>query len=159
MIARLRSRHRLMTCVLAVVVPVVFAAGILARESVPVHEGSAAAERPQTGEILWESADAWGDLGIRTRVFLPGEGASAHVLELAPAADFQQPDVLVYWSERAPQVAEGVPTGAILLGRLAGAQVRRYELPGATAGHVILYSLAHQESVGTARIGAPEQGR
>ena len=59
------------------------------------------------------------------------------------------PDLLLYWAETAGD-STTLPADALLLGPLeAGKQLK---LPAANRGYLILYSLAHRERVGFAKL-------
>ena len=161
MIRPLRTRHRVMVTVLAVTLPVLFVAGLLVRKPPAEMEAIPEALQPSSATystLLSETPDLWGELAIVTRLHADGDPASRLAVELHPEAYIKTPDVLVYWHTEAT-AEDVVPDGAYLLGALAGAQARRFALPDtalATDGHLILYSLAHQQTIATARLSSKQ---
>jgi hypothetical protein len=147
--ALLRRRHRIASIALALAVPPAFALALVSRPALPPPGAvpSALASDPPAGEPLLERDDLWSPLAIRTRIYADG------VIELAPLADLEQPDVLVYWSP--DTVGDRLPDGARWLGRLAGTSPRRFVLPPKArrrAGRVHLYSLGHAQWLGSAAV-------
>ncbi len=152
MIAPLRRRHRWTTAALAVALPVAYVVALAARPDEPVVDKLPPALAPAVAGPV----DA--DLGLliedpplaaRTR----GEG-SRWWLELEPVSAVVRPEVLVYWSP-SPAKAGRLPADAYLMGGLAGARARAFELPAAAlgnAGTLVLYSLGHQETVASAHL-------
>ncbi len=153
MIAPLRRAHRVATIALALAVPPAFALAIAARPALPPPGEIPAAwtADPAAGPLVFARDDLWQPLAIRTRLFAAEAGGP--VVEIAPLADLEQPDVLVYWS--AEPDAERLPDGAHWLGRLAGASPRRFALPAearARPGRLHLYSLGHAQWLGSAAL-------
>ena len=157
MIAPLRRRHRWMTAVLLVLLPLGFFAALAARPEQPLNASLQSFERPdpKVGILLIEDEQAF-DGRLTLRVLAGEQRASPPVLELAPNADLQLPDVLVYWQSMAiePAVVSAgtVAPQARLLGTLGGLRARRFELPRDVAlgtSRVSLYSLAQRRTDGT----------
>jgi hypothetical protein len=154
-IAPLRRAHRIATAALALCVPPAFALAIASRPALPPAGSIPAAlsSEPEAGSLVLERDDLWAPLAIRTRLFAGGDGSRA--VELAPLADPERPDVLVYWS--ADTASDRLPDGARWLGRLAGASPRRFALPAAARaqpGRLHLYSLGHAQWLGSAALPA-----
>ena len=162
MIRPLRTRHRVMVTVLAVTLPILFVAGLLARKPPAEMETIPEALRPfseTSPTLLAETPDLWGELAIVTRLHADADSASRLAVELHPETYLKAPDVLVYWHTDAPPADGVIPDGAYLLGSLSGAQARRFALPDTaltTDGHLILFSLAHQQTVATARLSSKQ---
>ncbi len=153
MIAPLRRRHRVMVTLLLIAVPVGLVLALAARPPVPVVEGlpAALAAGPGFGGGDVESYDVFGELGVAVRSYHAADGA---VLELTPAEPLARPDVLVYWSGET--ASDRLPDGAVLLGALSD-RARTYSVPAAAAGragHLVLYSLGHQEVVASGAVPA-----
>jgi hypothetical protein len=129
MIAPLRRTHRRTFALLAVALPLVFAAGLAARRPPPA--GS---------PLALEGATS------RNGAFVLRVSSDLHI-RAEPRA--LHPDPLLYWSETAP--ADELPAGAQLLGPLTARA--RYRLPTAS-GYVILYSGGHGRVVDFAPAGA-----
>ena len=151
-----------MVTVLAVTLPILFVAGLLARqpqarvETIPEAVASISETYPR---LLAEEPNLWGELAIITRLHANGAPASRLAVELHPEAYLKTPDVLVYWHTDTPAAEGVVPDGAYLLGTLAGTRARRFALPDTalhTDGHLILYSLAHQQTIATAMLSSKQ---
>jgi hypothetical protein len=109
-------------------------------------------ETHASGTPLWTRDDLWSALPVRTRGFASPDGVGM-LVEVAPLRDPMLPDVLVYWAERG--TPERLPDGAHLLGRLAGAAPRHFDVPAAAAaepGRLYLYSLGHARLVDSAAL-------
>jgi len=133
-IAPLRRRHRIWTRILAVVLPIGIVLGIAAREPIPVAFGSPAAERTPALEFEFEAVPVHGHV-------YTADGARQ--VELLPV-DLMSPDVLVYWSEAGPQDGQLPAMTTTLVGKLAGDDVRTFDLPS-SGGWLYLYSLGHKK--------------
>lgn len=146
MIAPLRRRHRAMFVVLAVAVPTLFLAALARRPEAPQVPklpaelaGTAAAEA-QPLELF---------AGYASSLAVNATGAHLTLEALEP---LRAPDLLAYFSVDIS--ADRLPADAHLLGPVAWGQARTFALPPAAAGggHVVLYSLAHQEVTATAAL-------
>jgi hypothetical protein len=152
-IAPLRRAHRIATLALACAVPPVFALAITSRPPLPPpgEIPAALAAENLAGALVFERDDLWQPLAVRTRLF--AGDAAGPVVELAPLADLERPDVLVYWS--ADSTGDRLPEGAQWLGRLAGTSPRRFALPAdarAHPGRLHFYSLGHAQWLGSAAL-------
>ncbi len=155
MIAPLRKRHRLWITGLALLVPAVCALALWSRPPAPAGSGG---EVSPVAAPTSASSRAIASLpGFRTAVRGGKEAAQLEVEALEP---LRRPDVLLYFSATAP--ADTLPADAHLLGSVAHRQTRSFPLPTAAAkgGHLVLYSLAHQDVVASAALEAvPEAVR
>jgi len=160
MIRPLRVRHRRMIVLLAVALPLLVAAGLLARRPIPrmerLPEGlvSAAADSSAIGSPRVTSWDG-GSLRASLR---SGVDDARPVVSIELLQELERPDLLVYWSGDIDAVSEGVPGDAELLGRLAGRHPIVFELPveaSDSEGRLILYSPTHDEFVTSFRLPAP----
>ncbi len=148
MIRPLRQRHRVIVGTLGVLLPVAFAAGLVARKSVPVAAtvpSGLAGQAKDFAGVVWTKADIWP--GQRIVTSLRRNAAGSVAVELM-FRDLAKPDVLVYWAAGKESVVEGLPDNARLLGALSNraplaipADVR------GEAGRFVLYSLADHEVV------------
>lgn len=152
MIRPLRQRHRVIVCTLGVLLPVAFAAGLVARKPVPVAAtvpSGLAGQPSDFGSVVWTKADIWP--GQRIITSLRRDSAGSVAMELM-FRDLAKPDVLVYWAAGKESAAEGLPDNARLLGALSN----RTPLPipadvRGEAGRFVLYSLADQEVVAASK--------
>lgn len=162
MIRPLRTRHRVMVTALAVALPLLFVAGLLARTPPAEMEVLPEVLRPFSEAypaLLGEEPDLWGDVAIVTRLHADAVPASRLAVELRPEADLKTPDVLVYWHAGTVAAAGAIPDDAYLLGALAGVHARRFALPDTALrvdGRLILYSLGHQQTIATARLSTKQ---
>lgn len=125
---------------------------------------SARRELPRQLQGPWDG-DRGRDAGLTEEGALQwaiSVGDDGRSLDLQPSRDLQEPDVLVYWS---PGVGpfDAIPEDAILLGLLAGAEARRFEMPDAAQGvadaSILVYSLARAELLTTLRCPKTEANR
>jgi len=153
MIRTLRVRHRTMIVALAVIAPVLFVAGLIARQAVPVMPDSAvAAGLPEDDvfEVVGRDDAAWGELPVRT-IWLRASGDDmrrAVTLELT--GPIKRPDLLVYWDDSAND--GGVLSDqAHLLGRIGGRRSVTWHVPvRSESGRLLLYSSGWREIVASA---------
>ena len=133
---------------LAVILPVLFIAGLRARRPIPSvprlpdHE-SGVDER--AGFTLWN------EVGLKVRLDSSSAARPKTFLDIIPVREFGEPDLLLYWDDRKPETGK-LSENAILLGSLKGAKPRRMVVPQSvpsSAGYVVLFSLAHQRVIAT----------
>ena len=127
MIQPLRRYHRFSFLALAVLIPVLFGAGLLARR--PLVSVEATSDRinlimPSGTAMIADSRELWGK-----------------------AVD--GPDLLVYWTEDEPGLSS-LPANAQLLGSLESGRQAALRVP--RGGHLTLYSLAYQKPVAKAKV-------
>jgi hypothetical protein len=147
----LRKRHRAMFITLAVIVPLLFLAGLGVRQSIPAVQDPTvppAARGRGDLEVLREDA-APGELPIRVAwLRAPGAGTQRMVgLELD--GPVKQPDLLVYWDEH--QGGGSDPSEeARLLGRVGDRLQIVWNVPQpSSSGRLVFYSAAWKESAGS----------
>ena len=139
--------------VLAVVVPAVFIAGLLARPSVPTS-GSGSRALPAGAVIVKSFDQSWQKNLIHTRIYRLPDDTSKLRLQLEPSSEIPEPDLLVYWSDKQSSPApDSLAPDAQFLGDLAQ---QTYVLPSGSerGGLLILYSLGHQRVVDRAKLEA-----
>ena len=152
MIRPLRQRHRVIFCSLGVLLPVAFAAGLVARKPIPVAATvptELAGHTNDFGRVVWTKTDLWP--GQRIITSLRRDAAGSLAVELI-FRDLVKPDILVYWGAEKDAAGKGLPDNARLLGALAS----RTPLPLPTdvrgeAGRFVLYSLADHEVVAVSK--------
>ena len=139
MILPLRHLHRATFTCLAIILPVIFVSGLVARRAPSALAESAPAS--PAGEVVLDSMQLWRAHSIRTIVYkAPGQTSLSVRLS---HADVGAPDVLVYWSDSKKMTNI---SDAHLLGRFDSENV--YQLPtGARGGSLVLYSLGHREMI------------
>ncbi len=127
MIQPLRRCHRFTFFALAVLLPALFGAGLIARR--PLVNVEATSDRinlimPNGTAMVADARDLWGK-----------------------AVD--DPDLLVYWNQNETQTA-ALPANAQLLGSLESGRHGVMRVP--RGGYLTLYSLAYQKAVAQARV-------
>jgi hypothetical protein len=152
MIRPLRQRHRVIVCTIGVLLPVAFAAGLVARKPVPVAATVPSGLARQTndfGRVVWTKADIWPGQRIITSLRRDAAGSAAVELSFR---DLAKPDVLVYWAAGQAAAVEGLPDNARLLGALSNRSP--LAIPAdvcGESGRFLLYSLAVHEVVAVAK--------
>lgn len=150
MIRRLRTQHRLIMTALAVVLPLLFIAGLKVRRTFPN-----AAKLPEQ-EVTSDRSERflpWEEVGLLVRFQKDERGKSQALLDVIPSRDFDEPDLLVFWDEQDGNDGK-IHERAVLLGSLKGRQLRRMKVPFTVppeSGHIVLYSLAHAKVIGAGR--------
>ncbi|MEO8031524.1 MAG: hypothetical protein ABJC74_08550 [Gemmatimonadota bacterium] len=151
MIRRLRTAHRFIFVIAAVVLPAILVTGLLARRPLPLAappEGSRATTISATHD--WATTVGTVKLSL-ARI----TGDSTHLaVRLSGVAALRAPDLLLYWTGRPLPIAEIRPTDA-LLGPVSGEPIRVFALPPAAPsgqGSLLLYSLGHRALVGVAPV-------
>jgi len=157
MIRALRRRHRTIVSLLAVALPLLGVAGLVARRPIPAQEPLPEALGPSEIETPAGAP--------RSRLSWPGGALtlvrlSATELVLEPQVEIAGAELLVYWTVDAPAPGGNLPAESWLLGRVDGARACRLTLPSRaqeSAGSLVLYDLAHQTVVATTELrgGAP----
>ena len=152
MIRPLRQRHRVIICSLGVLLPVAFAAGLVARRPVPLAATvppGLAGQGNDFGRVLWTKVDIWPGRRIITSLRRHSTGSVAVELMFR---DLAKPDVLVYWAAGKEAAADGLPDNVRLLGALSNRTP--LPIPEAVRGEVgrfVLYSLADHEVVANSK--------
>ncbi|MEO1573928.1 MAG: hypothetical protein AAFU65_03120, partial [Pseudomonadota bacterium] len=146
MIRHLRSRHRTLALMAAAAAPAVFVLALMDRKPVPL-DGTpltvSQREAPSTIDEVGRRDVTVGDAVLSAALHEPADASANVYLTLARRdAGRTGPDVLVYWQSTAGTLS----TDALLLGPLPVDASQRLDLPTPTpTGHVVFYSLAHQD--------------
>jgi hypothetical protein len=146
----LRRAHRVGVAVLAVVLPVLFALALLAREARSGFPDptSGAGRAGELAAGAW-AEEVWPGAGVRVKVG-SAPGATDLLVEISFDDPPRVPDLLAYWAPGVDRDTEGVPPGATLLGAIRGAGPERFALPrrpGSERGWLFLYDLGHARVV------------
>lgn len=152
MIHSLRQRHRWTVCALAVVLPVAFAIGIAARQTIPLANPAAinlGVGPDVDGTIVWSAPNGWPGKRISTTLWSDPLGALAVEFTFDELAG---PDVLVYWLEGDTLLKDRLPENAQLLGPFSNREKLPFPgRPRGQRGRFLLYSLANHEVIATSR--------
>ena len=152
---KLRNRHRVMWTGLAVIVPLLFIAGLAVRPSTPLND-ELPSVRPSATEfpVLVASAGAHsGYAEFAWELRRSDTDPSRQAIALEPWAPSISPgaDALLYWSRNNPDNGAWPAGETYLLGALAGPQKRLFELPPAAAGgngYLVIYSMTANRVLG-----------
>ena len=150
MILSLRRWHRCQIVALAVLLPIAFVFGVLARKPIP----ESVELRPElapgllpAGSPLWERDHLFPKTPVSVRLWGPSDLSGSFSVSFAAPADFVKPDLMVYLLAGNSQPGDTLPTNSILLGEFGPTAL---PLPAQTVvsdGRLALYSLADAEIV------------
>ena len=150
MIQPLRTVHRRAFVTLAVVLPAILLAGIEAR-----HPGTSltgrSPELPATAYLVRESNGLWTQHQIDTKFYVRSDDAKDIYVVLRPIQALNEPDLLLYWNTNAP-AENSLPSESLLVGPYSADEAFALPLERGRAGNLILFSLAHQTVIDTARV-------
>jgi hypothetical protein len=150
MIQPLRVVHRRAFVALALVLPTILLIGLGARRPVldpRVHRTDA----PDTGNIVRESSTLWQKHAIQSKFYSGSDRPQDIYLVLQPSQELNEPDLLIYWVANAPQ-GNGLPMDARLVAAFTTGKAFLLPLEEKRAGHLVLFSPAHQTVFDTARV-------
>jgi len=150
MIQPLRAVHRRAFVALALVLPAILLIGLGARRPRPGPK-THAPDEPDTGSMVKESSTLWQKHSIQSRFYRKPDRPLDTYFVLLSAEDLNEPDLLLYWATNAPQ-GNVLPEDAQLVGVFATGKAFLLPLHGKGAGHLVLFSPAHQTVFDTARV-------
>ena len=150
MIQPLRAVHRRAFVALALVLPAILLIGLGARRP---HQGRSAhaTDAPDTGNMVRESSNLWQKHSIQSRFYRKPERPLDTYVVLLPAQELNEPDLLLYWATNSPQ-GNVLPGEAQLVGAFTAGKAFLLPLHEKRAGHLVLFSQAHQTVFDTARV-------
>ncbi len=150
MIQPLRVVHRRAFVALALVLPMILLIGLGARHP---HLGLSAHATavPDTGNVVGEASNLWQKHSIQSRFYSKPDRPLDTYIVLLPAQELNEPDLLLYWATNAPQ-GNVLPGEAQLLGTFTTGKAFLLPLDAKRAGHLVLFSQAHQTVFDTARV-------
>jgi hypothetical protein len=150
MIQPLRVVHRRAFVALALVLPAILLIGLGARRprwgSITQATGA-----PATAYVVRESGNLWQKHAIQSKFYTRSDRPQDIYLVLQPAQELNEPDLLLYWVTIAPQ-GNVLPADAQLVAAFTTGQVFLLPLKEKRAGHLVLFSPAHQTVFDTARV-------
>lgn len=160
MIRGLRERHRRIVMVVAVAVPIAFAAGLLLRHPIAESEAlppSLAAPAVDESQFLsTRSKDSGRGIAVSASALRSTDGSTFRVA-IEVIAESGYPELLIYWSADSAEPGQALPDDARLLGSPGSSGRSVFDLPQDAAkrdGHLLVYSLARQELMETLRLPA-----
>ena len=150
MIQPLRAVHRRAFVALAVVLPAILLLGLGARRP-RLNLSTHATDVADTGNMVRESSTLWQKHSIQSRFYSKPDRPLDTYVVLLPAEGLNEPDLLLYWATNAPQ-GNVLPAEAQLVGAFTTGKAFLLPLNGKRAGHLVLFSPAHQTVFDTARV-------
>ena len=148
MIQPLRTAHRRVFIVLAVLLPAIIAGGLIARRHNAIPASTSPGVLQDVAGIDLASA-TWDKNSCVTKFYWDAAHEIKVRISFNPARELQDPDLLLYWAN-----AGAVPadlSNAALLGPFHAGEA--YSIPPKqVAGYLILYSLAHRTIVDRAKV-------
>jgi hypothetical protein len=150
MIQPLRTVHRRAFTALALVLPLVIAAGLASLH--PRLPSEAPAVRlPGSAHLVRKSGTLWPKHGMRTEFYNDSSRPGDIEVVVGPTKDVNEPDLLLYWSVDPPS-GDSLSAGARLVGPFIAGKplvlpqnVDRY-------GYLVLFSLSHQTVFDMAKV-------
>jgi hypothetical protein len=150
MIQPLRAVHRRAFVALALVLPAILLIGIGARRP-RLGPSAHAPDVPDVGNLVRKSSTLWQKHSIQSRFYRKPDRPLDTYVVLLPAEGLNEPDLLLYWAASAPP-GNVLPGEAQLVGAFTTGKAFLLPLNGKGAGHLFLFSPAHQAVVDTARV-------
>ncbi len=140
MIQPLRAVHRRAFVALALVLPAILLIGLGARRP-RLGPSAHVTDVPDTGNMVRESSTLWQKHSIPLDTYVV----------LLPAEELNEPDLLLYWATNAP-LGNILPGEARLVGALTTGKAFLLPLNEKAAGHLVLFSPAHQTVFDIAKV-------
>jgi hypothetical protein len=150
MIQPLRVVHRRAFVALALVLPTILLIGLGARRP-GLGSITQATGVPATAYVVRESGSLWQRHAIRSKFYSRLDRPQDIYLVLQPEQELNEPDLLLYWVTNAPQ-GNVLPADAQLVAAFTTGKAFLLPLEEKRAGHLVLFSPAHQTVFDTARV-------
>jgi hypothetical protein len=142
MIQPLRAVHHRSFVALALLLPTILLMGLGARRP-RMGPGTNVTGIQDTGSIVSESSELWQKHSIRSKFYSKPDRPLERYVVLLPAQELNEPDLLLYWAASAPE-GNVLPGDAQLLGVYSPGRAFLLPSNGKGAGHLVLFSTAHQ---------------
>jgi len=101
--------------------------------------------------MVRESGNLWQKHSIQSRFYRKPERPLDTYVVLLPAQELNEPDLLLYWATSSPQ-GNVLPGEAQLVGAFTAGKAFLLPLNEKRAGHLVLFSQAHQTVFDSARV-------
>ena len=150
MIQPLRAVHRRAWVALALMLPAIVLIGLGARRP-RLTRSAHAAGVPITAHVVRESSNLWQKHAIQSTFYSTSDRPQDIYVVLQPAEELNEPDLLLYWASDAPQ-GNVLPGNAQVVGAFTTGKASLLLLNERRAGHLVLFSPAHQTVVDYARV-------
>jgi len=148
MIQPLRAVHRHAFVALALVLPSILLMGLGARRPRD-GSGAKATNGPGMGNLVSESSNLWQKHSIRSMFYSKPDRPLDRYVVLLPTQALNEPDLLLYWAATAPE-GNVLPGDAQLVSVFSNGRAILLPLNEKRAGHLVLFSAAHQAVFDTA---------
>ena len=150
MIQPLRVVHRRAFVALALVLPTILLIGLEARRP-DLGSNTHPIDLLGTSTIVRKSSNLWQKHAIQSTFYSKSDRPQDFYLVLQPAQELNEPDLLLYWVTNAPE-GNVLPAGAQFVGAFTTSKSFLLPLQEKRAGHLVLFSQAHQTVFDTARV-------
>ena len=150
MIQPLRVVHRRAFVALALVLPTILLIGLGARRP-RLGPSTHPTDVPDTANMVKESSTLWQKHSIQSKFYSKSDRPQDIYLVLQPAQELSEPDLLLYWATNAPE-GNVLPANAQFVGAFTTGKAFLLPLQEKRAGHLVLFSRAHQTVFDTARV-------
>ena len=146
MIQSLRRTHWRIMLLLAILLPTVVVAGLIARPTF-----LRMSPLPEESQLTYSlpRLEKWDQVGLEVGFKRPAKPNERAVMCVVPREEPREPDLLMYWNPVTPQSGEP-GQDSVLLGSLKGRQTRCVNIPievPESSGVLLIYSLAHQKQI------------
>lgn len=142
MIQPLRAAHRRAFVALALVLPAILLMGLGARRS-RLGPVANATHLQDTGNLVSESSNLWQKHSILSKFYSKPDRRLDRYVELLPAHELNEPDLLLYWAANARE-GNVLPGDSQLVGTFNKGRNFLLPLNQEGASHLVLFSPAHQ---------------
>jgi hypothetical protein len=150
MIQPLRAAHRRTFVALAFVLPVILVVGLGSRHPHPAPK-VLAVQVPASARLVGTSDRLWQKHAIRTELYTDSAHLQNIYVVLQSVQELNEPDLLLYWAVNAPQ-GNALPGEAQLKGAFTSGKAFLLPVNQKRAGHLVLFSPAHQTVVDIAKV-------
>ena len=150
MIQPLRAVHRCTFVALALVLPAILLIGLGARRP-RLGPNTHAIDVSGTSNIVRESSNLWQKHAIQSKFYSKSNRPQDICLVLQPAQELNEPDLLLYWVTNAPE-GNVLPADAQFVDAFTTGKASLLPLQEKRAGHLVLFSRAHQTVFDAARV-------
>ena len=150
MIQPLRTAHRRAFVTLAFVLPAVLLVGLGARRPRPLANATVT-QLPGPMHLVSKSGILWQKHSMHTEFYGDSTRPQNVYVVLRAEHELNEPDLLVYWSANEPK-GNALPGDAQLVGAFTNSNALLLPLDEKRSGHLVLFSLAHQNVFDTAAV-------
>lgn len=146
----LRTVHRRTVLALAFMLPAILVIGLRARPP-RVEPRGHAPEVPFDAYLVRESSGLWRKHALQSKFYSMTDRPQDIYVALQPTQELNEPDLLLYWTNSAPQDG-ALPGDAQLVGAYTAGKALLLPLNEKRSGYLVLFSLAHQMVFDTATV-------